>query len=387
MTKKAVLVLSDGAALEGQSAGASGTTEGEVVFSTGMTGYQEMLTDPSFRGQILTFTYPLIGNYGTNDEDVESASIQVRGAAMKELCEKPSNWRSKMPLGEYLKKNNIVAIQGIDTRKLTRHLRVHGVMMGMISTEESAGELLKKINSVTEYGNVDFVREVSAKEPYVWSDADIPTWAINKPETRNAERGTPRVVLVDYGVKYNILRILSYFKLNVTVVPCTASADEILSHKPAGVMLSPGPGDPEKLDYAVDAMKEFLKKRSRGNKNGNLIPVFAICLGHQVLARAFGGKTFKLKFGHRGANHPVKDVTTGKVYITSQNHGYAVDADSMKNSGFSITHFHLNDGTVEGMENEESAVFSIQYHPEASPGPRDNVYMFEKFIKKVRGES
>lgn len=387
MTKKAVLVLSDETVYEGQSSGASGTASGEVVFSTGMTGYQEMLTDPSFRGQILTFTYPLIGNYGVNDEDAESSAVQVRGAVMKELCENPSNWRSKMSLGEYLKRNNIVALQGIDTRKLTRHLRVHGVMMGMISTEESTGDLLKKISVVTDYGTVDFVREVSAKEPYAWNDANVPTWDIQKPEARSQKPEALNIVLVDYGVKFNILRLLTAYGFRVTVVPCTASADEILSHKPSGVMLSPGPGDPEKLDYAVQSMNDFLSKRNNASKNGKRIPVFAICLGHQILARAFGGKTFKLKFGHRGANHPVKDVTTGKVYITSQNHGYAVDADSLKNSGFTLTHFHLNDGTVEGMENEALSVFSIQYHPEASPGPRDNVYMFEKFIKKVKGEA
>lgn len=385
MPKKAFLVLNDGTVYEGLSAGAHGTAEGEVVFSTGMTGYQEMLTDPSFRGQILTFTYPLLGNYGVNDEDVESLFVQVRGVVMKELCEKPSNWRSKKSLGEYLKENNIVGLQGIDTRALTRHLRVHGVMMGMLSTEESPKELLKKISGIRNYGETDFVKEVSAKESYTWSNSNVPTWSLPKiTEQKDAEK--TRVVLVDYGVKLNILRLLTAFHFHVTVVPCTATADEILSHKPHGVVFSPGPGDPEKLDYAVENAKELISARASKNKNGKLPPIFGICLGHQVLARALGGKTFKLKFGHRGANHPVKDLRTGKVHITSQNHGYAVDGGSLKNSGVKITHLHLNDGTVEGMENDELSIYSIQYHPEASPGPRDNVYMFEKFLKRVRGE-
>lgn len=373
---KALLVLEDGTVYEGVSTGLPGTTWGEVVFNTSMSGYQEMLTDPSYKGQILTFTYPLIGNYGVNEEDFESANVQVEGIIAREICQTPSNWRLTKTLPEFLEENKVVGIEEIDTRALTRHLRTRGVMMGIISTEKTQEELKEMLKSLPNYSEVDFVRKVSTTKAYEWSDEQGV-----KLEKELAPIKLPsspyNVVVIDYGLKYNILRLLTLFGCKVKVVPCTTSAEEILGMKPDGIVLSPGPGDPERLDYAVDTIKELIPK----------VPLMGICLGHQLLGRAFGGKTYKLKFGHRGANHPVKDLSTNQIQITSQNHGYAVDADSIEDKGLKISHLNLNDGTVEGMEHKELPIFSVQYHPEVSPGPKDSFHLLERFLNLMKNNS
>ena len=382
---KAILVLQDGATYIGESIGAAGTTFGETVFSTAMTGYQEMLTDPSYAGQLLTLTYPLIGNYGVTPADFESDRVQVNGFIIRELCESPSNWRSGETLQEFLSTHNVVGIQGIDTRALTRRLRVGGVMMGAISTEYSRDELLQKLDEAPNYSQIDFVRRVTAPKTYVW-EGDMGSKEAEKGKgagelyaenlaTRD-ERPRKRIALVDCGVKRNIMRNLAALNCDITVFPCTASSDEILDTNPQGVVISPGPGDPALLGYMIDTVKDIAGKK----------PLLGICLGNQLLGWAYGGRTFKLKFGHRGGNHPVKDLRTGRVYITSQNHGYAVDADSLDpKSGMEVAHINMNDGTVEGMRHRELPIFSIQYHPEASPGPRDSGYLFNEFFERVVG--
>jgi len=358
--KQAILVLEDGTSYEGISIGANGTNFGEVVFSTCMTGYQEMLTDPSFAGQLLTLTYPLIGNYGVAPEDFESKKVQVEGFIIKELCDCPSNWRSNGTLQDFLSGHGVVGIQGIDTRALTKHLRVGGVMMGTISTEATRTELLKSLTDAPNYGNIDFVKRVSTEQAYVWQSG------APSEKQRN-------IAVIDLGVKYNIVRSLSLLGCNVTVHPCTASASQVLAGNPDGIVISPGPGDPALLDYALDTVKGLIGKK----------PLMGICLGHQLLGWAFGSKTFKLKFGHRGGNHPVKDLATGRVYITSQNHGYAVDPDGLKGSGAEVAHINMNDGTVEGLRHRELPIYSIQYHPEASPGPMDSRYLFGQFLEMI----
>lgn len=351
----ALLVLEDGTVYRGRSFGAPTASQGEVVFSTAMTGYQEMLTDPSFAGQVLVLTYPLAGNYGINGEDVESKRIQVRGLVVREECTEPSHWRSTMTLSDYLASEGVPGITGIDTRSLTRKLRNHGVMMGVIATDESADEALARLRSSSRYGEVDLVRDVSTDVPYSW-DGD----------------GPRHVVVVDSGVKYNILRMLASRGCRVTTLPSDASADEVLSLSPDGILFSPGPGDPAFLDYQVATVRSLIGKA----------PILGICLGHQVLGKAFGAGTFKLKFGHRGANHPVKDLSTGRVHITAQNHGYAVDPDGLT-SDIEVAQLHLNDGTCEGLRHRTEPVISIQYHSEASPGPLDNVYVFDRFIEMI----
>ncbi len=364
MTESAILVLEDGSVFRGYSFGAPISSVGEIVFNTSMTGYQEVLTDPSYAGQIVVMTYPLIGNYGINKEDFESKGIQVSGFAVREHCEYPSHYQSTSSIGEFLAQRGVPGISGIDTRALTRKLRTQGVMMGTIATGASAEESLSLLKSQPNYGNVDYVRKVSTPDLYSWE-----TQKGSAPPSGNC----PKIVVIDSGLKYNILRILSSKGCSVTALPVTASPEEIASLNPDGILLSPGPGDPVLLDYLVDTVKVFMESK----------PIMGICLGQQVLARAFGGVTYKLKFGHRGANHPVKDLINGRVHITSQNHGYSVDAGSLP-SELEVTHLSLNDGTVEGMRHRELPIMSIQYHSEASPGPRDNMYLFDRWLEMVR---
>lgn len=371
---KAHLVLEDGTFFEGKSIGAEGTTFGEVVFSTSMTGYQEMLTDPSYCGQLLTLTYPLIGNCGVTSGDFESDRVQVSGFIVKQMCEDPSNWRSEGTLQDFLVQNNIVGIQGVDTRALTRHLRVRGVMMGAISTEGSPRETLQKISDAPNYSKIDYVRRVTTTKRYEWK-GDAGSLTGRGTGLFRSDDTTPvHIALVDCGVKRNIMRNLAALGCDITVFPCTATAEEILKVDPRGVLISPGPGDPELLGYMVETVKGLIGKK----------PIIGICLGHLLLGWAFGSRTFKLKFGHHGGNHPVKDLQTGRVYITSQNHGYAVDPDGLKGSGMEVAQINLNDGTVEGLAHKELPIFSIQYHPEASPGPRDSGFLFNRFMEVVR---
>jgi len=361
MTKRAILLLEDGSIYEGQSFGADTDACGEVVFNTSMTGYQEMLTDPSYAGQIVIPTYPLIGNYGINENDIESSRIQVRGFVVREDCAEPSHYLNQKTVNDYLTEAGIPGIAQLDTRAITRKLRNYGVMMGVLTSQRTPQEAAEMLASVPNYGTIDFVKEVSTQTPFRFRPED--------------GEGCRNVVVVDYGCKYNIMRIIRGLGCNVTVVPCTATAKEILAYNPDGVLLSPGPGNPELLDYAVYNLRGLI-----GYK-----PIMGICLGNQLIARAFGGKNFKLKFGHRGGNHPVKDLATGKVYITAQNHGYAVDADSIK-EGLEVSHINLNDGTVEGLCHKELPIFTIQYHSEASPGPLDSTYLFEQFMEMVDRE-
>jgi carbamoyl-phosphate synthase small subunit len=354
--KKAILVLEDGMAFEGLSFGAEGTRGGEVVFNTGLTGYQEILTDPSYKGQIVTMTYPLIGNYGVNPEDVESRKPFVEGFCVREYAKLKSNWRATQTLGEYLSQNNIVGIEGIDTRALTRHIREAGAMRGVISTEEFDKKVLQReAQAVPSLIRRDLVKEVSCREAYP------------SPFNSSSEN-TLRVVAIDCGIKYNILRLLAQVNCEVILVPPTTTVREILKLEPAGIFLSNGPGDPEGVIYLCEVIKELVTQK----------PVFGICLGHQLLALSLGAKTYKLKFGHHGCNHPVKNLRTARVEITSQNHGFCVDLASLP-SFLEVTHINLYDRTCEGLRHKELPVFSVQYHPEASPGPHDTQYLFEEF--------
>ncbi len=368
---KAILALEDGTLFEGESLGASGQTFGEVVFNTGMTGYQEILTDPSYAGQMVALTYPLIGNYGINPEDFESRRVQVEGFIVREAAAQPSNWRSAQSLDAFLKARNVVGIQGIDTRALTRALRVRGVMRGAISTEETSTEILARLHSAPSYEGIDFARKVTTEEPYRWGAKSVHPEPLDAALPRSEARY--RIALLDCGVKYNIIRSLAALDCEVTVFPCTATASEMLRDNPDGIMLSPGPGDPDQYSYIVETVRELVGRK----------PIMGVCLGNQILGKVFGSRTFKLKFGHRGSNHPVKDLGTGKVYITSQNHGYAVDPDGLKD-GMEVAHINLNDGTVEGLRHRELPIFSIQYHPEASPGPTDSAYFFHQFVSTLK---
>ncbi|MYE53859.1 MAG: glutamine-hydrolyzing carbamoyl-phosphate synthase small subunit [Chloroflexi bacterium] len=361
--KPAHLVLEDGSTYRGSAFGARESAFGEVVFATSMTGYQEMLTDPSFAGQIVVPTYPLIGNYGINSRDIESRKVQVAGFVVREHSLRPSHSLSDMTLDEYLQSEGIAGISGVDTRAITRRLRTQGVMMGAIGVDESPETTLARLEDIPAYGELDFVRQVSTETAYDW---DSPLWQKPAPET------TRRILVSDFGLKYNILRMLRSRGCEVVAMPATASAQDILDRNPDGVMLSPGPGDPELLDYAVDTTKGLLGR----------LPVFGICLGNQVVGRAVGGSTFKLKFGHRGANHPVKDLQTGLVHITAQNHGYAVDANTLPQE-VEVSHININDNTVEGLRHNSLPVITIQYHSEASPGPLDNEYMFDRFMEMI----
>jgi carbamoyl-phosphate synthase small subunit len=358
MKKEAVLALEDGLTFRGYSIGAEGEAYGEVVFNTSMTGYQEILTDPSYKGQMVCMTYPLIGNYGVNPEDVESARPFVDGFIVKELSRVYSNWRANEDLGSYLKKNHVVGIEGIDTRKLTKHLREEGAKKGVISTRDlDEKSLVKKATASPGLLGRDLIKEVMCQRPYDWNS-----------------QGDFRVVAVDSGIKFNILRQLASRNCRVKVVPATATKDEILAYDPHGLFLSNGPGDPEALSYIVNTVKGLLGK----------MPVFGICLGHQILGQAFGGKTFKLKFGHHGGNQPVKDLKSGCAHITAQNHSFAVDMDLMNDKNIVMTHVNLNDNTCEGMEHKKLPVFSVQYHPEAAPGPHDARHHFDKFIEMMK---
>jgi len=360
--KDAFLVLEDGSVYSGYAFGAEARAWGEVVFNTSMTGYQEMLTDPSYAGQIVVPTYPLIGNYGINQEDFESRRIQVAGFVVREECPKPSHWQATATLAEFLASQGIPGLAGVDTRALTRRLRLAGVMMGIISYDETPEQALARLRELPRYDSADFVREVTAPQPYQW-----------QPDAHASEPPRYHIVALDCGLKFNILRSLRRLGCAVTAVPATASAGDILALKPDGVVLSPGPGDPALLSYVMDTTRGLIGR----------LPIMGICLGHQMLAWAFGGRTYKLKFGHRGANHPVRDLATGLVHITAQNHGYAVDAESLPPE-VEVSHINLNDGTVEGLRHRELPILSIQYHSEASPGPWDNMYLFERFVEMVR---
>ncbi len=359
--RKAILVLSDGTVFEGRGFGVDGETAGEVVFNTSMTGYQEILTDPSYKGQIVAMTYPQIGNYGINPEDVESDSVKVEGFIAKEFFDFPSNWRSSMSLNEYFRKNRIVGIEGIDTRALTKHLRDKGVQSGIISTTDLEPEsLLRKVRKHPLISSMDLVSKVTAKDPYKWEEG-LWKWQVNPPLPPFTKGGSGgiKVVVYDFGIKRNILRHLVNAGFSVTVVPALTPAEEVIEMAD-GVLLSNGPGDPQTVSYAIENIKKLFGKK----------PVFGICLGHQVLGLALGGKTYKLKFGHHGGNHPVMDMGTKKVEITSQNHNYCVDLKSL-NGQVLLTHRNLYDGTEEGMRHKDLPVMSVQYHPEAGPGPND----------------
>ncbi|HXK32916.1 MAG TPA: glutamine-hydrolyzing carbamoyl-phosphate synthase small subunit [Dehalococcoidia bacterium] len=356
---RALLVLEDGTVFHGDAIGAPVRSHGEVVFCTAMTGYQEALTDPSFAEQILVMTYPLQGNYGINEFDVESRRIQVRAFVVREDCERPSHWKAKRTLHEYLAENEIPGIAGVDTRALTRKLRMGGVMMGTVTHDETPEQALGRLRDLPRYGSTDLVPWVSTRQPYDYPpDGPRPSGH--------------RIVVLDLGVKFNILRVLHRLGCAPTVVPARASAADILALNPDGVLLSPGPGDPALLDYAVEAARGLVGKT----------PIMGICLGHQVMGEVFGARTYKLKFGHRGANHPVRDEATGRVYVTAQNHGYAVD-DAGLPPEVEVSHRNVNDGTVEGLRHRTEPVMTIQYHAEASPGPHDSMYLFERFIEMV----
>ncbi len=358
MRKKALIALEDGTIYEGWSFGAEGERVGEIVFNTSMTGYQEIITDPSYKGQIVTMTYPLIGNYGANFEDLESDGPKVEGFVVRDYIETWSNWRGKESLADFLKRHGVMGIEGVDTRAITRHIRLQGAMKACISTEDLDPEsLVEKARSWPGLVGRDMVQFVTCREAYQWS-----------------AEGRFKVVAYDFGVKHNILRILARLGCAITVVPAWTPAEEVLRMDPDGIFLSNGPGDPAGLPYAVKEIRKLLGER----------PIFGICLGHQLLALALGGNTYKLKFGHRGGNHPVKDLRTGKVYITAQNHGFCVDPQSLPEE-VELTHLNLYDHTLEGIRHRKIPAFSVQYHPEASPGPHDAEYLFGEFIRLMEG--
>lgn len=354
---QAILALEDGTVFEGKAFAAAGERTGEVVFNTSMTGYQEILTDPSYKGQMVTMTYPLIGNYGINEADFESSQPCLEGFIVKECSKSFSNWRAEKSLADFLKEYNIIGIEGIDTRALTRHIRLTGAMKGILSTEDmDKKRLVEKAKSSPGLLGKDLVKEVSCNKSYQWE-----------------KEGRYKVVVLDFGVKYNILRQLAAASCQVVVVPAKTEAEEILKTRPDGVLLSNGPGDPAGIPYAAETVKNLIGK----------IPIFGICLGHQILGLALGSTTYKLKFGHHGGNHPVKDLKTGKVAITVQNHGFCVDADSLEGKEIELTHINLYDHTLEGMRHTRLPIFSVQFHPEASPGPHDARGLFNEFVKMM----
>jgi carbamoyl-phosphate synthase small subunit len=379
---KAILALADGRFFEGVSFGAEGEAMGEVVFNTSMTGYQEILTDPSYEGQLVAMTYPEIGNVGVNLEDVESRKPYVRGFIVKEYSSTPSNWRSTQPLHEYMKAKGIVGIERIDTRSLVRHLRDTGSQEGIISTlRDNPEELVAKARSSSGLVGKDLVREVTCSEPYDWTEGP---WELGKGYRKGDEpAGKERkrkgkapeffVVAYDFGIKFNILRGLVDAGCKVRVVPASTPAEEVLALSPDGIFLSNGPGDPDAVPYAKENVRKLIDRK----------PVFGICLGHQIMGLALGGRTYKLKFGHHGGNHPVMDLTTKKVEISTQNHNFAVDPESLKGLA-EVTHINLNDKTVEGLAHRELPLFSVQYHPESSPGPHDASYLFKRFVELMK---
>jgi carbamoyl-phosphate synthase small subunit len=371
---KALLALEDGLVLRGRSFTGPGECLGEVVFNTAMTGYQEILTDPSYNGQIVTMTYPLMGNYGVNFEDLESRGVQVEGFIVKEYHPSPSNWRAKGNLADYLKGSGKLGVEGFDTRAITKRLREVGAMRGLVSTQDlDPDSLVRRARELPSMEGLDLVPQVTCRAPYWWPDFPADEAAPLDLETLWRQRQGRKVVLYDYGVKFNIIRRLKDRGLEVLIVPATTPASEVLKLKPAGLVLSNGPGDPAAVTYAIDNVRQCLGAQ----------PMFGICLGHQLMGLALGGRTFKLKFGHRGANQPVKDLLSGRVEITSQNHGFAVDLESIPDPEVELTHFNLNDGTLEGLRHPKLRAFSVQYHPEASPGPHDADYLFEQFLEMV----
>lgn len=366
--KPSWLVLANGSIFHGVSVGAEGEAAGEVVFHTGMSGYQEVLTDPSYCGQIITFTSPHIGNVGVNREDVESNRLRVQGLVMRDYCPTPSNYRATQPLHRYLKQHGIVAIEGVDTRTVTRSLRDHGSMPGIISTvTHDPQELVARAAALPSMDGQELVSTVTCPKPYGWTEHD--TWC-SPPPSRAGAGGGCRILVFDFGVKYNILRSLVSCGAQVEVIPATTPATDVLAKKPDGVMLSNGPGDPAAVGYVIDTLRALLGR----------VPIFGICLGHQLLAHAYDARTFKLPFGHHGANQPVKILRSGRVEITSQNHGFAVDPDSLP-AHVAVTHLNLNDHTVEGFRSTKDPVMAVQYHPEASPGPHDAAVLFREFME------
>ncbi|EDP75626.1 glutamine-hydrolyzing carbamoyl-phosphate synthase small subunit [Hydrogenivirga sp. 128-5-R1-1] len=373
MKKRAILALEDGTYFLGYSFGAEGETQGELIFNTSMTGYQEILTDPSYRGQIVVMTYTQMGNYGINAEDIESRDIQVNGFVVKEAFTGYSNWRAKGSLGEYLKERGVVAIEGIDTRALVKRIRERGVIRGVISTVElDPKKAVEKARKVPDISELDLVKEVSTREPYTWSQGD---WKLTEGYT-DVYNERPLIAVVDFGVKFNILRRLTNEGAKVVVVPPEGAMDFVKREDPNALFLSNGPGDPERVVEGIRLVREFAGKK----------PIFGICLGCQIIGLALGGKTYKLKFGHHGGNHPVKDLRTGKVEITAQNHNFAIDPDSLPPE-VEVTHVNLLDNTVEGIRHREIPVFAVQYHPENSPGPHDSYYLFKEFVEIAKRAS
>jgi len=379
MTRRAILALEDGSVFEGTAFGADGEQDGEVVFNTSMTGYQEVLTDPSYRGQIVAMTYPLIGNYGVNPTDAESRSIWLEGFVVRELSRITSNWRSEMDVDAYLKAHGVVGIEGVDTRELTKRLRTEGALKGVISTTDlDPDSMVAKAKASPGLVGRDLVNhDVSCEKPYAWNEADPNLEGVDAPGPPPAPRR--RVAVLDLGVKYGILRRLRAAACDVTVVPSTTTYQQIAEMDPDGIMLSNGPGDPEPLMNVVETVQRLMAEPPRGRP----LPIFGICMGQHILVLALGGKTYKLKFGHHGANHPVKDLATGQVAITTQNHGFCGDIDSLPADDVEITHVNLNDQTLEGIRHRHLPVFSVQYHPEASPGPHDARYLFDRFVKHM----
>jgi len=371
---KAKLMLENSTVFEGESFGATGETSGEVVFNTSMTGYQEIFTDPSYAGQIVTMTYPLIGNYGVNPDDYESIKPQVAGVVVKEASKRASNFRATESLAEWLSRYNIIGIEGIDTRMLTKIIRSVGAMRGIISTTDLDDDsLLKKVKKTPQMLGLDLASRVTIDKPYKWNEIDRTQFALPPLSNIDNERRY-NVVVYDYGVKHNILRRLAAYGCDLTVLPAQYPAEKVLEMNPDGIFLSNGPGDPAAVRYAIENLKKLIGKK----------PIFGICLGHQLLAHALGGKTYKLKFGHRGANHPVKNLITGAIEITSQNHGFAVDPDTLNPNCIEITHLNLYDNTNEGLRHRSLPLFSVQYHPEASPGPHDSDYLFAQFVEMMK---